>query len=321
MKSTTVVTASLLASISVVMAQPHRHQHAARHQKRDETVVWVTDIDYVTETVDVTTTIWVSEGFVPPTATEASPTPSSAASPSAASSSSSGVPVQFFQPDTTPAATSTTFSSVYVAATPTTPVSVPPPPTTAAAEPIPTTTSTPPVVVAAPAPVETSSSSTPVAAPVVSVAAAVAPAVVETPTSVAAPIAPTAAPVGTGSSSSSSGSSSYGAKTSGCKEGAACTGDITYYQAGLGACGIDSDGDTQNVVALPHALMGAQSNGNPYCGQTITIQCPSTGETTTATVVDKCMGCTGYSIDLSNAAFLDLASLSVGRTTANWWFN
>jgi hypothetical protein len=311
MKSTTIVLASLLASVAI--AQPHRHQHAARHQRRDETVVWVTDIDYVTETVDVTTTIWVSEGFVPPTATEASTTPSSVAA------SSSGVPVQFFQPDPTPAAASTTFSSVYVAPTPTTPVAVPP--TTPSAEPVPTTTSTTPVVVAAPAPVETSSSSTPVAAPVVSVVAAAAPAAVEPTTSAAAAVATTAAPVKTSSSSSSSGSSSYGAETSGCKEGAACTGDITYYQAGLGACGINSDGDTENVVALPYELMGTQSNGNPYCGQTITIQCPSTGETTTATVVDKCMGCTGFSIDLSNAAFLDLTELAVGRTTANWWFN
>lgn len=67
--------------------------------------------------------------------------------------------------------------------------------------------------------------------------------------------------------------------------------------------------------------MGTQSNGNPYCGKTITIQCKATGKKTTATVVDKCMGCTGYSIDLSNAAFLELDDLSVGRTTADWWFN
>jgi hypothetical protein len=100
-----------------------------------------------------------------------------------------------------------------------------------------------------------------------------------------------------------------------------CKGDITYYTAGLGACGITSDGDIQNVVALPHGLMGTKSNDNPYCGKTITITCIATGKTTTATVVDKCMGCDGFSIDLSNAAFLDLDDLAVGRTNATWYFN
>jgi hypothetical protein len=106
-----------------------------------------------------------------------------------------------------------------------------------------------------------------------------------------------------------------------CSSESPCKGDITYYQAGLGACGLASDGDIENVVALPHGLMGTQSNGNPYCGKTITITCIATGKTTTATVVDKCMGCDGFSIDLSNAAFLDLDDLAVGRTSAIWYFN
>ncbi|KAG4428539.1 hypothetical protein IFR05_015978 [Cadophora sp. M221] len=93
-----------------------------------------------------------------------------------------------------------------------------------------------------------------------------------------------------------------------------CSGDITYYEAGLGACGVTADGSVEKVIALPVSLMGAQSNGNPYCGKTVTIKKGS--KTTTATVVDKCMGCEGNSIDLSNAAFLELADLSVGRTTA-----
>ena len=67
--------------------------------------------------------------------------------------------------------------------------------------------------------------------------------------------------------------------------------------------------------------MGTQSNGNPYCGQMITVKCIATGKTTTAKVVDKCMGCVGNAIDLSNAAFLELDDLSVGRTEAQWWFN
>ncbi|KAG9242480.1 hypothetical protein BJ878DRAFT_425812, partial [Calycina marina] len=88
---------------------------------------------------------------------------------------------------------------------------------------------------------------------------------------------------------------------------------ITHYDAGLGACGITSDGDAPNMVALPHSMMGPKSNDNPYCNKTITA--------TSATVVDKCMGCDGFSIDLSNAAFLDLDDLAVGRTRATWYFN
>lgn len=106
-----------------------------------------------------------------------------------------------------------------------------------------------------------------------------------------------------------------------CSSDSPCKGDITYYQAGLGACGFTNDRDIQNVVALPHGLMGTKSNGNPYCGKTVTITCLATGKTTTATVVDKCMGCDGFSIDLSNAAFLDLDDLAVGRTSASWYFN
>jgi len=67
--------------------------------------------------------------------------------------------------------------------------------------------------------------------------------------------------------------------------------------------------------------MGTQSNGNPYCGKMITIKCTSTGKTTIAKVVDKCMGCTSYSIDLSNKAFGEVADFAVGRTNASWWFN
>lgn len=100
-----------------------------------------------------------------------------------------------------------------------------------------------------------------------------------------------------------------------------CQGDITYYEAGLGACGATNNGAVDRIVALPHVMMGPLSNNNPYCGKTITIKCTSTGKTTTATVMDKCMGCENFAIDLSNRAFEDLDDLAVGRTGATWWFN
>ncbi|PVH70821.1 hypothetical protein DL98DRAFT_357809, partial [Cadophora sp. DSE1049] len=93
-------------------------------------------------------------------------------------------------------------------------------------------------------------------------------------------------------------------------------GDMTWFEAGLGACGITSDGYTQNVVALGPSLMGAN---NLYCNRTIIITCMMTGRTTSAIVADKCEGCEGFSLDLSIAAFLNLADLDIGRTKARWY--
>jgi hypothetical protein len=66
--------------------------------------------------------------------------------------------------------------------------------------------------------------------------------------------------------------------------------------------------------------MGTVSNNNPYCGKTITIK--HNGQTVVATVVDKCMGCNDYSIDLAIDAFSSLGmDLSIGRTIGTWYFN
>ncbi|GJN78320.1 hypothetical protein PLIIFM63780_001813 [Purpureocillium lilacinum] len=100
------------------------------------------------------------------------------------------------------------------------------------------------------------------------------------------------------------------------------TGDITYFAIGLGACGTDlsNQGDSVSVVALSAKLMGSQSNGNPYCGRTISIKA-SNGKTTTAKVQDKCPECTADSIDVSNKVFKDLfGGFELGRTTVTWSF-
>ena len=305
MKSATVFLASLLAAVAVAQPHSHQHQHEHEHQhqqlhrKREQQLVWVTSWDLVTETIPITTTIWVSSGFVAPTTSSNS------------TSSATELAAQFYQGTTTPSTSSSatpthttssstsssSSSSVYVAPTTLTSSSVyvPPPP-----PPSPSSTYVAPIISAAPivsiTPVVVSSPPAPVTTP----------AAAQTTTAAVAPVE---------TSSSSSGSSSV------CPEGSPCSGDITYYTAGLGACGWTNDGNTENVVALPWELMGSESNDNPFCGMTITILCVATGKTTTATVVDKCMGCTGYSIDLSVAAFQDLDDLSVGRTTATWYFN
>jgi hypothetical protein len=146
------------------------------------------------------------------------------------------------------------------------------------------------------------------------------------PTSVAAPesttpVAPSPPAVQSAVADTSSAPASGGGSSNGeCSSGSPCSGDITFYQAGLGACGETTDGSTDKVVALPHEFMGEQSNGNPFCGKTVTIN--YNGKEVQATVVDKCMGCVGRDLDLSNAAFDGLGiAESVGRTQADWYFN
>jgi hypothetical protein len=70
------------------------------------------------------------------------------------------------------------------------------------------------------------------------------------------------------------------------------------------------------VVALPYSLIGFKSNNNLYYSKTITIACITTSKTTTATVVDKCIRCDSFLIDLFNAAFLNLDDLAVSCTNA-----
>ncbi|KAI0107225.1 RlpA-like double-psi beta-barrel-protein domain-containing protein-containing protein [Nemania sp. FL0031] len=90
------------------------------------------------------------------------------------------------------------------------------------------------------------------------------------------------------------------------------TGDITYYQPGLGACG-QTNSDSEAVVALSPS----QYDGN--CGKSITIT--KDGKTATAKVVDKCPSCASGAIDVSSTVFQSLADLSVGRTTVSWSFD
>ena len=103
-----------------------------------------------------------------------------------------------------------------------------------------------------------------------------------------------------------------------------CVGDITYWDGGLGACGWTIDSTTQNQIALPVAFMGTQSNGNPYCGRSVSVYNPLTGVTAQATVGDKCMGCVDRSIDLTQQLFGQVTDgdFGAGREyNVQWWFN
>lgn len=91
-----------------------------------------------------------------------------------------------------------------------------------------------------------------------------------------------------------------------CTAAQPCTGNATWYDTGLGACGETSSGD-EMVVAIYRGMMGTDSSGtnvNKLCGRKVVVTGPG-GQTATGTVVDKCFGCNDqpYNIDLSKAMF------------------
>lgn len=290
MKTFTVASALLVAAAA---AKPHHGHHAHHHVARDEVVTkveWHTEFVTATEVIDSTVTYLVQDGKT-----------STLAPTSSGLAASAG---EFLEPSS-----STTPSSSSTPAVPTTTSQAPPPPppTTAAASS--SSVFTPPP----PPPPQTSSQVSVQAvppAPSSSSAAPPPPPPVETPTPSPSPSPSPSQPAAGGSGSSgSSGAGSF-------------TGDITYYTVGLGSCGVDNSGQdlTQNLVAINWEQMGTQSNGNPMCGKTITIS--AGGKSTTALVVDKCMGCASGAIDVSEKVFTELfGGLGLGRGTCSWSFN
>lgn len=117
--------------------------------------------------------------------------------------------------------------------------------------------------------------------------------------------------------------------------GAIQTGDLTYYNPGLGACGIDStDGDMVAAVSL-HVFDAAQAPGanpnlNRLCGRKVRARRlrrqktggegddMTTAKTIDITIVDRCVGCKAGDIDVSPAAFAKLAALEEGRVGVEW---
>ncbi|KAI0144166.1 hypothetical protein F4776DRAFT_462136 [Hypoxylon sp. NC0597] len=110
------------------------------------------------------------------------------------------------------------------------------------------------------------------------------------------------------------------------------SGEITYYNAALGACGYPDVGkdDTTNIVAIPKEFWdnistltsyGLNQPAHPLCDKTITIT-TADGKKTTATIRDRCDGCSGHAIDVTPHTFLDLfGSLDGGRLECSWEIN
>ncbi|KAI2625409.1 hypothetical protein GGS26DRAFT_200692 [Hypomontagnella submonticulosa] len=105
------------------------------------------------------------------------------------------------------------------------------------------------------------------------------------------------------------------------------TGDLTYYTPGVGACNIQATSD-DHVVSVSHIVFDAASPGsnpneNPLCGMQIRItrdyvEAGAGSQSVDVTVVDRCIGCEATDLDLSLAAFTELAPEDSGRVLGNW---
>lgn len=321
MKSTTLALTSLMATAAI--AQPHR-QHQHQHVKKD--IVWHTDWVAVTETVGITTTIWVGGEQAPATSavSEAASSPTSsptiavenaefvqAVHSSQAAPSIPAVVAPSVAATVAQVESSSSSTSVYVA------------PTTSSTTPVyvaPTTSSTPPVYVAP------TTSSSALAAPTYS---APAQSSASSGGSSHGSTIPTTPLPGSGHNGIGTGMVTPTCGTAGLPD---CAGDITYYEAAdsllaASSCGTANDGTVEKVVALSHDMMGPLSNSgtgddaNPYCGKTVTVVYG--GSSVQAKVVDKCFGCVYGSIDLSHATFEALTPewQTLGRQQATWYFS
>ncbi|CAP62076.1 uncharacterized protein PODANS_5_460 [Podospora anserina S mat+] len=90
--------------------------------------------------------------------------------------------------------------------------------------------------------------------------------------------------------------------------------------AGLGACG-QLHQDSEFVVALSHAdfdpqTPGGNPNNNPLCGRR--LRASFEGKSVKVAVIDRCPACSAGSLDLSPAAFSQLADLGRGRIQGSW---
>ncbi|XXG98002.1 hypothetical protein Hte_004318 [Hypoxylon texense] len=105
------------------------------------------------------------------------------------------------------------------------------------------------------------------------------------------------------------------------------TGELTYYDPALGACGILSS-SSEDIVSVSHVIFDAASDGsnpnaNPLCGMTIRVtrdyvEMGTGNQSVDVTVVDRCVGCDATDLDLSIAVFTRLAPQDSGRVLGSW---
>ncbi|EME38579.1 expansin-related protein [Dothistroma septosporum NZE10] len=282
------VSGALLSLVAAVpMAGEHRHGHQHQHHARE--YVWETKTNEVIVTVPVTKTVWIEPGETPPTYHPHqyghSSSTTAPAAPAYTPESSSSAPVA-------PAYTPKSSSSAPVAPAYTAPSS-----TSIYVVPTLSTTS----VYVAPTPSTTAPAAPAYTAP-----------------SSSASAAPAYTSASSGSSSGSSGSNGLSGIAA---SGTSYTGDLTWYDVGLGACGLTNVA-SDHIVAISEKIFDTYSNGNPnknpLCGQYVTIT-GKDGSTYKAKIVDRCTGCAEADLDLSQDFFNTCTSNGDGRVGGMTW--
>jgi len=106
------------------------------------------------------------------------------------------------------------------------------------------------------------------------------------------------------------------------RQTATYTGDGTFYETGLGACGI-TNVDTDLIAAVADTTFDsfpgatANPNANPICNKKVTASFQ--GKSVTVSITDRCTGCGASDLDFSPSAFSVLAPESVGRIEGMTW--
>ncbi|KAJ5331245.1 hypothetical protein N7476_001028 [Penicillium atrosanguineum] len=98
------------------------------------------------------------------------------------------------------------------------------------------------------------------------------------------------------------------------------SGDLTYYDPGLGSCGYTST-ESESICAVSHILFDAASTGsnpndNPLCGMKIRLR--RNGKSVDVKVVDRCVGCKVDDLDVTESVFEKVAEIAQGRVTMEW---
>ncbi|THU82908.1 hypothetical protein K435DRAFT_807919 [Dendrothele bispora CBS 962.96] len=93
-------------------------------------------------------------------------------------------------------------------------------------------------------------------------------------------------------------------------------GDATFFEVGLGNCGVVSK-DSDKIVAIPKELYDRNNGGN--CFQWVKITDQRNGNVHFGQTFDSCPGC-GDGLDLSPSLFQEFADLGVGRFPIKWNF-
>lgn len=126
------------------------------------------------------------------------------------------------------------------------------------------------------------------------------------------------------SSAAAAAFSAVGETSSGLVLAGVHTGQATYFDVGLGACG-NTATNSDYIAAVSYLLYETypgsnpdNSNDNPICGKQLIVSYG--GVNVIVTVQDECMGCEiAWSLDFSPAVFELLAPLSVGRLYGMTW--